>query len=451
MARLFDIAAMIGAVALFTAPTGASASLDGQVAPLPAASAYGKSRPRGAPFPKQLTVYDRRGKPVWKLADTGEYLQPRLSRDGTRLAVSKFEWDTGKSHIWVFDLGGGRPIQVTSSSESEFQPVWSADDRDIAFSSYRDNFGGLYRKAASGAGSDELLYRAPFRGVLNLSDWSLDRRFLSYWTGGVVYVAPLEGQRPSSDYETIALVGWDGSRDDVMAANESSFSPDGRFVAYRGDAMGPNETYRNEIYVRRFDPAASGERNPEGVLLAPLTATWQVSRDGAAGLVFWRNDGRELYYLAADGWMMAVDITTRPSFRASPPRRLFRAPHTLPVSETRPLRALGSVSPNGRRFAFAVPLPPARTTVRLPLDVLDKYIGKYSLPNGNMLIVSRDGDHLVLYDGFVRRELVAESDRSFFFKLTNGDIEFTISGGMVSHLTWYSWFSGATTTTAKRS
>lgn len=39
----------------------------------------------------------------------------------------------------------------------------------------------------------------------------------------------------------------------------------------------------------------------------------------------WRADGRELFYLAPDGTMMAVDIVSmRPAFKAGAPRRLFK-------------------------------------------------------------------------------------------------------------------------------
>ncbi len=35
---------------------------------------------------------------------------------------------------------------------------------------------------------------------------------------------------------------------------------------------------------------------------------WQLSDQGGTGMVFWRQDGKELYYLAADRAIMAVDV-----------------------------------------------------------------------------------------------------------------------------------------------
>ena len=142
---------------------------------------------------------------------------------------------------------------------------------------------------------------------------------------------------------------------------------------------------------------------------------------------------------------MAVAVSTKPAFRAAPPRRLFRAPSTLPLSQFLPQRIFGSVSRDGQRFAFAVPIPPARTEVTLASEILAKYPGTYAWADGDTLTVTLEGHQLVLEDERgVRRRLFAESPTSFFFKTTNGDIEFLRNdSGIVTHLMWYSWESGA--------
>ena len=74
--------------------------------------------------------------------------------------------------------------------------------------------------------------------------------------------------------------------------------PAGRWVAYQS-----NESWRSETYIRPFaGPAASGASASQ------VGGQWQVS---TAGGVFprWRRDGRELYYLAPTGALMAAPIT----------------------------------------------------------------------------------------------------------------------------------------------
>ena len=37
----------------------------------------------------------------------------------------------------------------------------------------------------------------------------------------------------------------------------------------------------------------------------------------------WRRDGKEIFYIAADGKLMAVDVKTAPKFEAGNPKALF--------------------------------------------------------------------------------------------------------------------------------
>ena len=81
------------------------------------------------------------------------------------------------------------------------------------------------------------------------------------------------------------------------------FSPDGQWIAYQS-----NEGGRNDIYVVPFP--ATGAKS-------------QISANGGVA-PRWRGDGRELFYLALDGRMTTVPITTRAGKRqAGTPVALF--------------------------------------------------------------------------------------------------------------------------------
>jgi hypothetical protein len=54
----------------------------------------------------------------------------------------------------------------------------------------------------------------------------------------------------------------------------------------------------------------------------PTGARWQISTTGGVS-VQWRADGRELFYVAADGRLMAVPVTAGASFQWGAPRALF--------------------------------------------------------------------------------------------------------------------------------
>ena len=117
-----------------------------------------------------------------------------------------------------------------------------------------------------------------------------------------------------------------------------AFSPDGRWLAYISDESG-----RYEVYVQPY-------RGPGG--------KYQISTEGGTEPV-WNPKGKELFYRSGDK-MMAVDVTTHPSFSVSKPRMLFRGPY-LPTPTTVPYY---DVSPDGQRFLM---VKPAEQTASSPL------------------------------------------------------------------------------------
>ena len=196
----------------------------------------------------------------------------------------------------------GPPHASPSIRRTTCSPVWSPDGSRIIWRSNRDGRYDLYWKAASGAGPDELLLKSS-----NISkvptDWSLDGRFLIYYeidpkTKRDIWVLPLSGDRkpfPFLQTESSEAAG--------------QLSPDGRWMAYTSDQSGAFE-----IYVRSF-PSGGGQ--------------WQVSTKGGTGPC-WRRDGKELFYYAPDGKLMAVEVKSGPrggrqeaSFEAGPPHALF--------------------------------------------------------------------------------------------------------------------------------
>ena len=118
---------------------------------------------------------------------------------------------------------------------------------------------------------------------------------------------------------------------------EGRFSPDGRWVAYVS-----NQSGLNEVYVRGFaTDFSSGSASAGGATL--------VSRGGGTA-PRWRRDGRELFYLAPNGKMMAVDVTAGQAFDAGTPTALFQTP---------PGAIVGDVTPDGKRFLLVTPVGPS--------------------------------------------------------------------------------------------
>ncbi|HET9218293.1 MAG TPA: protein kinase [Terriglobia bacterium] len=288
---------------------------------------------RGNPNPNaQFTWYNRNGDQSGRGGDPGRFGTIALAPDGVRVATSVPDSQTGRPDIWVFDLETGASNRLTFHPGIDQQPLWSRDGNRITFASSREDGWGLYQKSANGAGNDELLLKA--EQATNVTDWSKDGRFMIYHTARIprdLWILPLTGDRkPIPFLQTPA---------DEFGAR---FSPDGKWILY-----GSNESGSNEIYVQPFNAnGASGG--------ASITGKWMVSK-GAVGMPRWRGDGKEIFYMATDGNIMAAEVIPDVAFRVGPAKPLFQVPPVFLRAYTNP-GASADVAPDGKRFLFAMPV-----------------------------------------------------------------------------------------------
>ncbi|HEY3123954.1 MAG TPA: hypothetical protein VGK70_07790, partial [Thermoanaerobaculia bacterium] len=289
----------------------------------------------GASDVRQLRWFDRSGRELAKVGRPGDYLEPSLSPDGTRVAVGVGTW-TPVGDVWLLELARGSLSRWTSHPTDDLTPVWSPDGREIVFGSNRKGRFDLYKKDAGGTGAEELIFQSS--GDKFPSDWSRDGKWVLYHTvdpktKADLWALPMSGERKPTPFlqtefnETNAL-----------------FSPDGRWVAYNSDESGTPETY-----VRPFPPAGG---------------KWQISTQGGVQPA-WRSDGKELYYLALDGKIMAVEIKPGDVFAAGLPVPLFESglrPEGLTES-----RSSFVVTPDGQRFLVNTN---AEEAARVPITVV---------------------------------------------------------------------------------
>jgi hypothetical protein len=254
------------------------------------------------PFPdrerRQLIWVDRAGKNVGSLEGLGDDGMVRLSPDDQRFVVSRLDHTvTGNNDLWLSAAKGGNAARFTFDQANDHFPVWSPDGTRIVWSSNRDGVYQLYEKAASGAGQDALLLKTDHFKFP--TDWSRDGRFIIYReidpkTKYDLWVLPV-GAR-AGEQKPFPLLATE--------ANEAAavLSPDRRWVSYTSDESG---TY--EVYVQSC-PSGGGKR--------------QVSAGGGMASR-WRGDGKELFYHASNGKLMAVAVTAGDDFESGQPVALF--------------------------------------------------------------------------------------------------------------------------------
>ena len=80
----------------------------------------------------------------------------RPSPDGKRLTFSALD------RLWIMDLPNGTPRRLTSSTDGEHQPVWSPDGKYIAYVSWNEYGGDIWRLPAAGGRPEKLTAQAAF-------------------------------------------------------------------------------------------------------------------------------------------------------------------------------------------------------------------------------------------------------------------------------------------------
>jgi Tol biopolymer transport system component/DNA-binding winged helix-turn-helix (wHTH) protein len=284
----------------------------------------------------RLTWFDRQGQRLESVGEPGA-LQVgfRLSPDQKRVAVQG-GGDGVDVDVWVVDLEHGTSSRLTFTPGLDNWPVWSPDGGRVAHRGVREGRPGIYLTDTGGASKDELLLETGSH--LYPQDWSPDGRFLVYLvsnpkTGFDLWLVPLAPPR-----QPIPLAQTEFSE------RYAQFSPDGRWIAYTSD-----ETGRTELYLQTLPPSG---------------ARWQVTTSGGDS-PRWRRDGKELFYLAPDGRLMAMAVSGSSTFQASPPQPLFLA--TIPSGNPGPSY---DVSADGKRFLMSVP---ARDAAETPITVVTNW------------------------------------------------------------------------------
>ena len=266
----------------------------------------------------QLTWFDRSGKLLSLVGAIGSHSNVSLSPDEKRVGMATWDPQTGTRDIWIIDAARATSTRFTFNGAEDFLPIWSPDGANILFVSDRDGISNFFEKPTNGASNEEEVLKTDERKWLG--DWSKDGKYVAFisfnpQTKLDLWVLPMFGdKKPISFLQT--PFNEDGPR----------FSPDGHFIAYYSDDAGPYE-----IYVQPF-PATG--------------AKWQISSCGGMQ-PRWRSDVKELFYMAPNRSLMAVDVNlSNGTLEAGVPKVLFA---TSSLGYVGP-RNLYACSGDGQRF-----------------------------------------------------------------------------------------------------
>ncbi len=263
---------------------------------------------------RRLVWVDRNGREEPLAAPPRDYVLPRISPDGTRVALQVRDEE---NDIWLWDFAQETLTRLTFGPASDRFPVWTPDGQRVAFTSTRE--GGvenLFWKAADGTGTVERLTESQYYQESH-----------SFTPDGRRLVFRVDHPDSGMDFEVLSM---DGERQvEPLLATEfgelnPELSPDGRWLAYDSDASG-----QVEVYVRPFPNVNDGR--------------WHISPGGGTHPV-WGPDGRQVFY-RAEGNVMGVTVQAEPSFTAGNPEVIIAWASGIGENS----RAY-DVSPDGQRF-----------------------------------------------------------------------------------------------------
>ncbi|PYO39903.1 MAG: hypothetical protein DMD33_19365 [Gemmatimonadetes bacterium] len=284
---------------------------------------------------RTLNWVDRTGRVLKTVSEPADWGASFIALRGSHALLNRAEPDVGTLDLWDIDLTRGVASRITTEDSDDNQGIFSPDGTSLAFTSNRAGAFDLYLRKA-GERSDKRLVTA--QGVITLTDWTHDGRYIVYsdrgvTTGGDIWILPFAEGKPARPflrtpfYELLATV-----------------SPDGRWIAYQS-----NQTGEEEIYVQPF---------PNG------GKPYRVSLAGG-NVPVWSADGRELFFITHKNEIAAAGVK---GDAAAPeltiPTVLFRMPGLMPVQPFHPWYA---AAPDGRFLMVVTPTdnPPASITVSM--------------------------------------------------------------------------------------
>jgi Tol biopolymer transport system component len=278
----------------------------------------------------QLVWLDRSGRRLGDVGPIGDYGSPELSPDASRMLVSLGNLQSGNRDLWLYDLSRRTSSRFTFDSSNETNSIFSPDGSHVVFFSDRTGRMGLYEKATNGTGSERLL--VPTNGAPN--SWSSDGRLILYQEFASKTAWDIWALPSSGDGKPFAVIQTEHSE------RVGQFSPDVRWIAYDSTESG-----ERDVWVQPFPPTGS---------------RWQVSTGGGFSPQ-WRDDGKELYYVAGDGRMMVVEVVTGDTPQFGTARALFQTMFRE--------GAYGSYTVTRQGDRFLMQVPPAGSA-QTPITVI---------------------------------------------------------------------------------
>ena len=262
---------------------------------------------------QRLVWVDREGRESVITQEDVSFGTPRISPNGRQIAVAiSREGET--QNIWIYDLEKESLRRLTFEGGGVVN--WSPDGKWIIFQG-RDSgdLRAISRQLADGSGPIEHL-TVPSGVAILPQSLTPDGSVVAFSKDGDLGTLQIEGDREPQPFITSPNLEL-----------YPKFSPDGKWIAYLSDELGPMN-----VYVSPYPKA---------------DVKYLVSEEEGGAQPVWSPDGTELFYRSGNR-MMVVSVETDPTFLSGRPEVLFEGTYvTSRISTGNPYY---DISPDGQRF-----------------------------------------------------------------------------------------------------
>lgn len=308
-----------------------------------------RSAGAGGFYPTQLGWFDRAGKSLGTVGSPANYVGSVALSPDERSVAAVITGEGSGQDIWLVDAIRGAATRFTFDPAVDREPVWSPDASRLAFASDRGHAGSfdIYQKAANGSGNEEMILKGTGNTTFPVS-WSPDGRQLLYNQinyGYDLWVLPMPAPGSAAAAKPSVFV------ETPFQERNGQFSPDGRWIAYISDESSRGQ---HQVFVQSY-PLGGGK--------------FQISTGAGGSQPRWRRDGKELFYIGADGQLMAVEVKSGEKLELGASRALF-------ATHLRAQEGTGSVyrydvAPDGKRFLMnVVPTQAGEAPPAPPINVV---------------------------------------------------------------------------------
>ena len=193
---------------------------------------------------RSLVWVDRDGREEAVGAPLLPYVYPRISPDGTRVAVDLRD-SVDNRDIYIWDFVRQNMTRLTDHPTEDLFAVWSRDSQRVFFSSNQNDVFNVFFRAADGAAPAALFLESPRVQMVN-----------SLTPDGTRLMIAEQAQ--PGNFDIVGLAVGDSQEIEQLLTTEYSetsgeVSPDGNWLAYQSD-----DTGQREVWVRPFPEATGG-------------------------------------------------------------------------------------------------------------------------------------------------------------------------------------------------